>query len=86
MSKRAEEAALKAYPECKVYNDLAMEYDDINGCYRVGFEVGYEQAEKETIERACKWLKAHTKSYVGPIEEPFWTMFIEHFKKAMEDE
>lgn len=57
MSKRAEVAALKAYPECAVYNDLAMEYDDINGCYRAGFEVGYEQAEKELIpliNRLCK--------------------------------
>lgn len=47
MSKRAEESALKAYPICAVYNDLAMEYEDINGCYRVGFETGYEQAEKD---------------------------------------
>ena len=46
---RAEEAALKAYPECAVYNDFAMEFEDINGCYRAGFEVGYEQAEKEII-------------------------------------
>ena len=44
---KAEEEALKAYPECVVYNDLAMEYEDINGCYRVGFEVGYNQAKQD---------------------------------------
>ena len=49
MSKRAEELALEAYPECQVYNDLAQEFEDINGCYRIGFEVGYEQAEKDII-------------------------------------
>ena len=58
MSKRAEEMALKAYPECVVYNDLDREYEDINGCYRVGFEAGYEQAEKDTIEKAVAWLSS----------------------------
>ena len=46
----AEEQALRAYPECMVYNDLTMEYEDINGCYRIGFEVGYNQAEQEIAE------------------------------------
>ena len=53
---KAEEQALKVYPECMVYNDLAMEYEDINGCYRVGFEVGYNQAQQDTIEKACQLL------------------------------
>lgn len=44
---RAEEKALEAYPECPCYNDLHQEYQDINGEYRVGFEIGYEQAEKD---------------------------------------
>lgn len=43
-------------------------------------------AEKDTTQRALDWLMAHTKSYAGPIKEPFWAMFIEHFKKAMEEE
>jgi len=44
---RAEEAAMKAYPVCIVYRSLEQDYEDINGCYRVGFEMGYEQAEED---------------------------------------
>lgn len=81
MSKRAEEAGLKAYP---VVIEEHTERD-LNKPKRLSYINGYEQAEKDTIERALDWLKARTNSYVGPIEEPFWTMFIEHFKKAMEE-
>lgn len=55
MSKRAEEAALKAYPkEIKLaYGPLPgasgpCEFDD-NLPYRIGFKRGYEQAEKDII-------------------------------------
>lgn len=83
MSKRAEEAALRAYP-IRRYGNYG--YKDMNDGRRKAYQEGYEQAEKDTTQRALDWLKAHTKSYAGPIEEPFWTMFIEHFKKAMEEE
>ena len=76
MSKRAEEAAWKWATENNV-DPFSMGQ---------AYGIGYEQAEKDTIERALDWLMAHTKSYAGPIEDPFWTMFIEHFKKAMEEE
>lgn len=53
MSKRAEEAALKAYPkEIKVaYGPLSgadgpCEFDD-NLPFRMGYQEGYEQAEKD---------------------------------------
>ena len=56
MSKRAEEAALKAYPkEIKVaYGPLPgadgpCEFDD-NLPYRIGYQVGYEQAEKDLAQ------------------------------------
>lgn len=55
MSKRAEQAALKAYPkEIKLaYGPLPgasgpCEFDD-NLPYRIGFKRGYEQAEKDII-------------------------------------
>lgn len=87
MSKRAEKAALEAYPFIPLPQyDLRDENPtDGNKIHRRIFLEGYEQAEKDTIQKALDWLGAHTKSYAGPIEEPFWTMFIEHFKKAMEE-
>lgn len=56
MKSKAEKRALEAYPECMVYNDLAMEYEDINGCYRTGFEAGYEKAEKDIKMEVKRWL------------------------------
>lgn len=81
MSKRAEEAALKAYPD----------YPTMDGGYvtqrkpRKVFIQGYEQAEKETIERAVAWLatkllREHClfECEVDDISQ--------EFKKAMEEE
>ena len=84
MGKRAEEAALIAYPVCMgEYSDNCKEYDT-NESDRLTYQEGYEKAEKETIERAAKWLREETKKYVGPVNEPFWGMFLSHFRKAME--
>ena len=47
MSKRAEEAALKAYPVKQRYNDYYGDYEDMNIVERVSFQEGYEQAEKD---------------------------------------
>ena len=55
MGKRAEEAALKAYPEelTTAYGPLpgasAPCIFDGNRLYRIGFKRGYEQAEKDII-------------------------------------
>lgn len=48
MSKRAEEAALEAYPIHKV-GDSTLPYGewDLNGVSRRGYQEGYEQAEKD---------------------------------------
>ena len=47
---RAEEKALERYPrEDDVWGDEWQK--------RVGFQEGYEQAEKDLIEKAEKWLK-----------------------------
>ena len=87
---RAEEQALKAYPECMVYNDLAMEYEDINGCYRVGFEVGYNQALQDTIERACQilydWNKQMTEMFGAKavLSCNQFTIDVDRFRKILE--
>ena len=95
MSKRAEEAALKAYPiniqATQLYGDW-----DINKTERDGFVKGYEQAEKDTIERAVAWLKEHANEYIVDVGNGYGEngrnvelivggMCWEHLKKAMED-
>lgn len=61
MSKRSEEAALKAYP-----NDsfVSVEYADM--C-RSFFQEGYELAEKDTLERVILWLKNNANKYIVDI-------------------
>lgn len=96
MSKRSEEAAIKAYPiniqATRLYGDW-----DINSAEREGFVKGYEQAEKDTIERAISWLKEHANDYIVDIGVGYGEngrnvelivggMCWEHLKKAMEDE
>lgn len=58
MSKRAEQRALEAYPYNRAYTDNDVEYDG-NFCNRLPYIEGYEQAEKDTIERVCEWLSRH---------------------------
>ena len=84
---KAEEAALKAYPKCKPdhFGIYSLEYSTVLSG-REGFQKGYEQAKKDTIERAVRWIAENTKRYVGPIEHPFWDMFLKHFRKYMEEE
>ena len=59
MSKRAEAAALKAYPNDgrKVFHSSFGTFDiDHNAPYRKGYAQGYEQAEKGTRHKVEKWL------------------------------
>lgn len=63
MSKRAEEAALKAYPpETRKAFELLPK--DWNKPLRTACVKGYELAEKDTIERAIAWLKEHANEYI----------------------
>lgn len=55
MSKRAEKAALKAYPYNRAYSDNDVEYDG-NFCNRIPYIEGYEQAEKDYIKLAQLWV------------------------------
>ena len=92
MSKRAKEAALKAYPMLSRLIRPARGYSfyaDI--LLREGFVKGYEQAEAEAIERACKWLFAHLTIIVDYYNEDIHenadrSEFIKLFRKQMEEE
>ena len=81
MSKRAEEAALRAYPDD---NFVGVEYADM--C-RSFYQEGYEQAEKDTIDYACYELELRLPEYLNyngiQVER---IEFIKDFRKAMEDE
>jgi hypothetical protein len=47
MSKRAEEAALKAYPILQHFNLDYDLYEDVNAADRLTYQQGYEKAEKD---------------------------------------
>lgn len=101
MSKRAEQAALKAYPVKMtplVYQDLIDQFGgkteiDVNTYPRCLFQEGYEQAEKETIERVISWVRKNAYIYTdtqNDEEGNLMTVFLEEaftndLKKAMED-
>lgn len=58
------------------------------------YENGYEQAEKDTIERAIQWLITHADDYIVDMEVSRYKpsklhiggMCWEHLKQAMEEE
>ena len=77
---KAEQRALEAYPVLMRYNDFQMVEEDINKPLREIYQEGYHQAEKDTIEKAAKWLKNNLEGVVGG------SIYIEDFLKAMKDE
>lgn len=86
MSKKAEEKALKEYPV-----DMTPLGDD-NRAGRDAYVKGYEQAEKDTIEHAAKWLMKHLTTNVtyNTFDETDWvsnekTTFIDMFRMGMEE-
>ena len=75
---KAEEQSLKAYP--KVINGNGWNEWDENEKYRQGYVKGYNQAEKNVIERTIEWLeyaKSNKMSLDGAIA---------YFKAIMEEE
>lgn len=72
---KAEERALEAYPRDE--NDKELNYRRAN--YRIAYERGYEQAEKDMIERACNYLYDHRQGNRDMYQ------FIGLFRKAMEE-
>lgn len=58
---KAKERALEVYPRSEKYTTTQrLIVNDL----RDGFIQGYEQAEKETIERAIAWLKENANKYI----------------------
>lgn len=96
MSKRAEDAALKKYPEeRRVFDSFFGRMTvDHNIPTRAAFIEGYELAEKDTIERAIAWLKANAINYIynytasypdAPYRAAIGGKCWEDLKKAMEE-
>ena len=55
--------------------------------YRSIFKLGYAQAEKDTIERAVKWLDENIYKYeVEPMGEYDRLALLDDLKEAMEKE
>jgi hypothetical protein len=86
---KAEEAALKAYPNVLFpFTPL-----DLNAYRREAFINGHETAEKETIERAIAWLKENANKYIvdltptypdAPANIIVGGMCWEHLKQELE--
>lgn len=82
MSKRAEEAA---YNYAKENGTLGYDYNQIYDAAKHG----YEQAEKDMIEKAAKWIRAHWREYIwGPDADGCigFGLWENDFRKAMEEE
>jgi hypothetical protein len=83
MSKRATDAAWQLYPD----------YPSMDGGYVTQREQrelvmkGYEQAEKDIIERAVAWLKEHAEDYVFTClgKEKLQSRLWDDLKQAMEE-
>ena len=73
MSKRAEKAAMRVLPDYPLHGNIKVDL----ALYRTLYQRGYEQAEKETIERAVEYIKS-TKI--------FGRCFPEDFREALEKE
>jgi len=83
---RASKAALKAYPkdEGKVYSTAFGTFEfDRNAAERKGFQLGYDRAEKATIERAKSHLESVLLNFLD-ADTVRW--IIKDFKKAMEED
>lgn len=76
MSKKAEQAALKTYPPTYTTVErhakrVQSKLVDTHKPVRAIFQQGYEQAEKDTIERAVTWLKDNANKYIVDLTETY---------------
>ena len=60
--------------------DSVSEYNSVRCSQQAYFIEGYLKAEKDTIEKAAKWLKNNLEGVVGG------SIYIDDFLKAMRDE
>lgn len=69
LQKRIEEAAEEEYPISYIYNDLAMDYEDVNREARIAFIEGAEFGYKEAIKVAKEWLRNNVHRYIYAVNE-----------------
>jgi hypothetical protein len=89
---KAEEKSLKAYP--KKIEWVGNQWDgapfDVNSERRVAYKQGYEQAEKELIDKAIGWIveiyNCHEIMQYSDSCEPPLSELIEWFKNYMKEE
>lgn len=77
MSKIGEQKVIEAY-----LKDKLITVEDVNQAIRVGYIVGYDQAMKDFIEKACEWLEIKIICYSKREYEEL----IEQFKNYMQNE
>ena len=65
LHKRLEEAADEEYPISYIYNDLAMEYEDVNREARIAFIEGEKLGYKEAIKMAKEYLEKYISNYTS---------------------
>ena len=95
MSKKAEEKAVEYQirthgPNVMGGASMLSEEEYMRFNMNLDFKNGYEQAEKETIERACEWLFSHLPILVDYYDEDIHTgadrsEFIKLFRTQMEE-
>lgn len=95
MSKRAEQATKEIYKDgIELFGrrdrngNLIIHPETMVGILRNACQIGYEQAEKDTIERAIIWLKENWREYVWTTDNgiPHFGHWENDFRKAMEEE
>ena len=74
---RAEEAALKAYP---THDGASEQWKKAHLSNLAEYIQGYEQAERDTVDRAAEWWYDHI---VGLMKEGLAKNVIEEFREAM---
>ena len=65
---RAEERAIDAWA---VYEYREHPKGLYHTCFVDGYKKGYEEAEKDTIERAVTWLKDNANKYIVDLTETY---------------
>ena len=89
---KAQERALEMYPEPEFdgyFDDLYVTRQGQAAWNRSKFIEGYEQAEKDLIERACRWLLDNYDNYFdedGRTTSTLNEFMVGDFKRAMEEE
>ena len=71
-------------PADKNYKPSGIISEEYPEKVKVAYLQGYEQAEKDMINRACKWLEENVVIY--PYGKPLCIINLDTFRKAMEGE